>query len=445
MHFYSAAHERLDKQGGRRGVVLRGRDQVGDGSVGGAARNLPCADLVDAQQELLAILRRDLQHPERAGQHVVHRVGETDRATKPGARVTGRRLGHRHAVVELAGKALWIVGERRRRWVPGLGEDADDVVEVRGGPNGPVVPGGELIARHHARFALALEAVEHRAAHQVDPSDDLRVDVRVERVGKRRHEHPRRRPPRLVLVVHDLGQPLLVEQRVDDAGLGLRLHVRVAVVVVADVLLVQPRHRAVLVRRVQVLAVPVDDHVHAVGVHRGQQDQDHVVADLAHLRRFVRGDAMRQQERMLRRGDLAGMQAVVDPHDGLAFARQRAGGIRTHPAHVSEPLADVAVVIGLRKIGFGRNEGHQHVVALGGLARRGHGDTIRRRVQLPEVVLELPEVRELVVVTRREPQDVFRRGNRLLCDRRRRPAQDQCDDDQGQDDTAHAGSVDRVP
>ena len=96
---------------------------------------------------------------------------------------------------------------------------------------------------------LALEAIEHRAADQVDAAHHLRVDVGVERVGKRRHEHPRRRPSRLVLVVHDLRQPVLVQQRVDDAGLGLRLHVGVAVVVVADVLLVEPRHRAVLVRR----------------------------------------------------------------------------------------------------------------------------------------------------------------------------------------------------
>ena len=275
--------------------------------------------------------------------------------------------------------------------MPRLGEDPDHVVEVRRGADRAVVPSGELVARDHARLALALEPIEHRATHQVDAANDLRIDVGVERIGKRRDEHPRRRPPSLVLVVHDLRQPLLVQQRVDDAGFGLRLHVGVAVVVVADVLLVQPRHRAVLAGRVQVLAVPIHHQVHAIRVDGRQQDEDHVVANLAHLRRIVGGDAMSQHEGMLRRGDLAGMQPVVDPHDRLAVSRQRPCRVGADAADVRELPADVAVVIRLGEIGLGRDEGDDHVVALGRLAGRVHLHAVRGGVERLEVVLELAE------------------------------------------------------
>ena len=185
-----------------------------------------------------------------------------------------------------------------------------------------VVPGRELVARDDAVLPLALEAIQHRAADQIDAAHDLRIDVRVERIGKRRHEHPRR-PRALMLVVHDLRQPLPVEQPVDDPRLLLRLHVEVAVVVVADVLLVQPRHRAVLVRRAERAAVPVDHHVQAVRVDRRQQHEDDVVADRLHLGRFLGRHAPAEQHRVLRRRHLARVQAVVDPDDRLALPRQR--------------------------------------------------------------------------------------------------------------------------
>ena len=54
-------------------------------------------------------------------------------------------------------------------------------------------------------------------------------------------------------------------------------HVGVAVVVVADVLLIQPRQARQLVRRADVLHVPLGDHLLAVGIDRRPQHQDDVV------------------------------------------------------------------------------------------------------------------------------------------------------------------------
>ena len=148
---------------------------------------------------------------------------------------------------------------------------------------------------------------------------------------------------------------------------------------------------------------------------------------------------MRQQEGVLRRGHFAGMQPVVDPDHGLAVPRQGARGVGTDAAHVRQLLADVAIMIGPGEIGLGGDESHEHVVALGRLAGRVHRDAVRGGVELLEVALELPEVREFVVVARREPQNVARRRDGLLRNGRGRPAQHQGRDDQGQCDTAHAG------
>jgi hypothetical protein len=262
-----------------------------------------------------------------------------------------------------------------------------------------------------------LYQIEHRAADEVDAAHHLRVDVGVERIRKRRHEHPRRRPTGLVLVVHDLRQPLPVEQIVDDPRLRLRLHVGVAVVVVADVLLVEPRHRAVLVRRADVFPIPVDHEIQAVGVDRGQQHEDDVVADLAALVRFVDGQLMRQQEGVLRGGHFAGMQAVVDPDDGLAFTGKLPRRLIVDAAHVGKLAADLTIVLDAREVGFRRDQHDENVVALGRLPRRVHGHTVRRGVERREVLLQLPEVGELVIVAGRKPQHLCRGRDRLKSNR----------------------------
>ena len=54
-------------------------------------------------------------------------------------------------------------------------------------------------------------------------------------------------------------------------------HVGVAVVVVADVLLIELRQSRQLVRRADVLHVPLGHHLLAVGIDRRPQHQDDVV------------------------------------------------------------------------------------------------------------------------------------------------------------------------
>ena len=86
------------------------------------------------------------------------------------------------------------------------------------------------------------------------------MDVGIERIGERRDEHARALGAHLVLVDEELRVPLVVDGAAQGPRLGLREHVPVAVVVVADVVVVEPRQPAALVLRADVLAVVVGDH-----------------------------------------------------------------------------------------------------------------------------------------------------------------------------------------
>ncbi len=90
--------------------------------------------------------------------------------------------------------------------------------------------------------------------------------------------------PGLVVVVHDLREPLVVHDAVHVLRLGLGVGVEVAVVVVADVLLVQPRQagQTTVSSGPWLAHVPVGDQVHAVGIGVDEQD-DHVVENAQRL------------------------------------------------------------------------------------------------------------------------------------------------------------------
>mgnify|MGYP001205775291 CR=1 FL=1 len=63
-----------------------------------------------------------------------------------------------------------------------------------------------------------------------------------------------------MLVDIDLWQPLLIKDAVEMLCLHLREHVAVAVVVVPGVRVIQLRQRRAFVSRIEVTAVPIDDH-----------------------------------------------------------------------------------------------------------------------------------------------------------------------------------------
>ena len=68
-----------------------------------------------------------------------------------------------------------------------------------------------------------------------------RIEVVVERIAERWREHHRPDGSGLMMVVHDLREPLEIELVVDVGGFLHIGHVKVAIIVVADVLLPQAR------------------------------------------------------------------------------------------------------------------------------------------------------------------------------------------------------------
>ena len=115
-------------------------------------------------------------------------------------------------------------------------------------------------------------------------SRDIRHGACVrDRLRERRQPDARRKRRRLMVHVDDVRLPL-PPRVLHHARLDHVQHVGVAVVVVADVLLIETRHRRRRVRRAEPRHVPVGHHLMAVGIDRRPQHQDHVVENRRDLR-----------------------------------------------------------------------------------------------------------------------------------------------------------------
>ncbi len=116
----------------------------------------------------------------------------------------------------------------------------------------------------------------------------------------------------------------MIELTADGLGLRLGVHVEVAVVVVADVLLVKDRNSAHgAFGRLFVPHVPVGNEVEPVGVGRHGQEND-VVEDAPGLG-VVRADHPPDElDELLGAEDLRRVETAVDPDNGLALGGEAA-------------------------------------------------------------------------------------------------------------------------
>ena len=181
------------------------------------------------------------------------------------------------------------------------------------------------------------------------------------------------------------------------SDLRLVHHVEVAVVVVPDVLLVEPRDiGGAALLRFGVPHVPVGDQLHAVrvGVHR--QD-DHVAEDAHRLLIGLAGELVDGLDELLGAEHLGGVQAAVDPDHGLAFLRQRARLLVGQALGLGQPARDLAVAVQLLEVLGRRDDRHQLVAALGGLADALDDHPVGLRIELAHVLGELRVVRQHVV------------------------------------------------
>ena len=103
---------------------------------------------------------------------------------------------------------------------------------------------GRAGPHHRARLSFGRQPRVDRGADRVDAERNQRIEVVVERIAERRREQHRAGRAGLMMVVHDRGEPLAIHHPVRVHALRHVHHVEVAVVVVADVLLVEPRDAA---------------------------------------------------------------------------------------------------------------------------------------------------------------------------------------------------------
>ena len=168
----------------------------------------------------------------------------------------------------------------------------------------------------------------HGGPDHFDAEGDERVEVVVEGIAEGRHEDDGAGGAGLVVVVDDLREPLVEHLPVHVGGFRHVGHVEIAIVVVADVLGVEPRqlvHAALarlFERRVGILGaahVPVGDEVLAVGVGL-DVELDGVVEEAHGLRVGAADHLVDLLHELLRADGLGGVEAAVDPDDGLAVA-----------------------------------------------------------------------------------------------------------------------------
>ena len=120
----------------------------------------------------------------------------------------------------------------------------------------------------------------HVGAEGLQAQDQQRIEVVVVGIALGRRPDDRAGGSALMVIVENLWQPLVVEDAVDVLGLCLRGCKEVAIVVVADVLLVetrQPGGGSPL--RLRIPHVPVGHQLVAIGV--GVDEQDDAVVEKA--------------------------------------------------------------------------------------------------------------------------------------------------------------------
>ena len=158
--------------------------------------------------------------------------------------------------------------------------DEDDLAVISAHVQDARVRTSHIVWRQNEkRVVIALELQRHRAAEQGGFAPDQRIGVRVDRIRVRRREQPRPVAPHLVHRQKHLRVPLRVEEPRQVPILDHVHHEPVAIDVVADVLVIEPRHRSTLERRAFLFVVPVDDETMAVGIQRWNQNQDDVLQD----------------------------------------------------------------------------------------------------------------------------------------------------------------------
>ncbi len=303
-------------------------------------------------------------------------------------------------------------------------------MKIDGRPQTAVPPRRIPGAGAHCRTGLVLrdETVVHRRPDDIQPGDDQRIEEVIERVAEGRSEKDRPGRPRLVVVVDNLRKPLVIKDTIDRLGFGLVRHVKIAVVVVPDIFLVEPRDISVRAfGHIRLAHVPVRDQLHAVGIDQ-TAEQDHIVKKAPGLVVLTAAHLPDGLDQLLCAQRFSRVQPAVDPDHGAALARQRARLLVAQPLRQRQPPRDLFVSIELLLVLRRSDDRQVHGPPLGALAHFDDLQSIRFPVQLLDVGFILRVIDQLIIIADVEPELIFRAGQSAL----RRRSQTEKEDEREQ-------------
>ena len=265
---------------------------------------------------------------------------------------------------------------------------------------------------HGAGLAVRVELLGDPGTDCIHLSRHDRRNAQSYRIRERRDPNARGEGRRLVVHVNDIGLPV-APGALNDARFNDVQHVRIAVVVVPDVLLIQ-LHRTDGLVLLACLA-PVDDDVLPVGIDRRPEEEHDVVEDRLVARLVgVEKDLVGELRRVLRPGDLRCVQAAADVDDHLGVASKPVCLGVGEPFGMREAHVGATDLIDTREVLGRRDESDGNRPAKCGLSDLDQLDAIARRGEAPEVGDRLLVVEELVVGADGEAKRRFRSRQRLL-------------------------------
>ena len=247
--------------------------------------------LVDLLEQLLAMIGRSFKQCHRRDQLIVDDVAEGPLPSHPRARILSagsdiaRRRQRLVRILHLAALLPLKILVRRGRRAAGLrlslfngtrNSRACDFSQQSHLIVPPAAPRHRSLPKvcvsrvvNDPFLACGLQRRRLGLAENSVPTINERMHILIYRIGSRHHEYPRTLAPHLMLVQPHRRKPVVPQHTRGQLTLLLGKHVHIAVVVVADVRMIEPRQRTRFVFGADVLVVPVGNDDLTVRVQTG--------------------------------------------------------------------------------------------------------------------------------------------------------------------------------
>ena len=298
-------------------ILLVGRDDERKRPASLAGVDRAMAHVVEVLNDLLAVGRHGMQQPVHRAHVVLDDVTQPPRSAGPRLGKSNLRLVLGQPLLTAAQIESRHVNRRGGPHVGGLRQQTHCVVPER---RRVLVPRPVIVVqpvRQDAGVVVVLKLEGHRAAEEGSFAPHEGIVVWIDRIVVGGREEAGSRALHLVHREEHLRMPLGVEEPREVPVLRHVHHERVAIDVVAEVLVIEPRHGTALQRRALLLVVPIDDQPMAVRIERRDQDEDDVLQNVERVGIAGRRERIQQLVGGLRGPHFRRMDAAANGEDRL--------------------------------------------------------------------------------------------------------------------------------